>query len=407
MARLLVISLGVKGHVNPILAIAEHLIHDGHTVGWLSRHLGHVAVEPSLPGLQFPKVDWSWLPPGIRLDFTGAARDLGKYVENNREWRLKCVAPLVPRLREAIRAFAPDLLAIDGQVYAGGIAAHLEDRPFAGIVTSPAFLAPDYECDLTRALDALREERAAIFHGYGVEPCFAAWDYLSPLANFVLALPEFVGTERTVALPRPVELVGPSISFERADDPTDFPWHRLDADKPLVYASFGTVWYAQPDLFRMVAQAADALGLQVVAVIGALIDTALVQELPASTVAVRYAPQLRLLERAAVCVTHGGANTVAEALHFGVPQLAIPLCTDQPVNGHFVARSGAGVSILPRDLTVERCREALASLVAPGSPYRATAERLKAATRRRDGAAVAAERIASLLAEQRRRGGID
>ncbi|HEY0526305.1 MAG TPA: nucleotide disphospho-sugar-binding domain-containing protein [Stellaceae bacterium] len=397
MARFLLISLGVKGHVNPIFAVAEHLIRDGHTVGWLSRHVGHVAVEPSSSSIEIPKVDWTWLPPGTRLDFTGAARDLDKYVVNNREWRLNCIAPLVPRVREAIRSFDADLLVIDGQVYPGVIAANLEGRPFAGIVTSPAFLAPDYECDLTRALGMLHCERAEIFRGYGVEPCFAAWDYLSPLANFVLALPEFIGAEAVAALPRPVELVGPSISFERADDPADFPWHRLAPHKPLVYASFGTVWYAQPDLFRMVAQAADMLGLQVVAVVGALMDTRLVEELPASTVAVRYAPQLRLLERAAVCVTHGGANTVAEALHFGVPQLAIPLCTDQPVNGHFVARSGAGISILPRDLTIERCREALAGLVASDSPYRATAERLRAAAGRRNGAAVTAERIAGLL----------
>jgi zeaxanthin glucosyltransferase len=404
MARLLLMSLGGRGHVNPVHAIAERLIRDGHTVGWMSRHLGHVAVDPSLPGVEIPKVDWSWLPPGTGLDFTGAARDLGKYVENNREWRHKSMAVLVPRLRQAIRAFAPDLLAIDGQVYAGAIAAHLEDRPFAGIIVSPAFLAPAYECDLTYAIDALREERAEIFRSYGIEPCFAAWDYLSPLANFALALPEFIGTENAVALPRPVELVGPSISFERTDDPTDFPWHRLDRGRPLVYASFGTMYYEQPDLFRMVALAADALSLQLVAVVGALMDTAFLEELPASTIAVRYAPQLHLLERAAVCVTHGGANTAAEALHFGVPQLAIPLCTDQPVNGHLIARSGAGMSILPRDLTVERCREALAVLIAPDSPYRATAERLRAAARRRDGAVVTAERIAGLLADRCRDG---
>jgi zeaxanthin glucosyltransferase len=405
MARLLMMALGGKGHVNPILAVAEHLVRDGHSIGWLSRHFGHMVVDPSSPGVETLKIDWSWLRPGAQLDFAGSARDLGKFIENNREWRLNCIATLVPRLRDAIRAFDPDLLAIDGQVYPGAIAAHLEGRPFVGMLTSPAFLAPDFECDLTRTLDALRPEREEIFRSYGIEPCFAAWDYLSPLANFALALPEFAGADSVLGgLGRPVELVGPSIIFERTDDPEDFPWHRLDPNKPLVYASFGTVWYAQPDLFRMVAQAADSLGLQLVAVVGALVETALMQELPASAVAVRYAPQLRLLQRAAVCVSHAGANTVAEALHFGVPHLAIPICTDQPVNGHFVARSGAGMSIPPQDLTVERCREALAGLVTPDSPYRVTAERLQAAARRRDGTAVAAERIIDLLADRRRSG---
>jgi zeaxanthin glucosyltransferase len=140
----------------------------------------------------------------------------------------------------------------------------------------------------------------------GLLPTFAGWDYFSPYLNLIFAVPEFVRAGAPV--PSRTVLAGRSICVERSDDPHDFPWERLAADRPLAYLSFGTLYWDQPDLVRTVAYAADDLGLQLVAAVGPMADTGILEELPSSTLAVRYAPQLDLLRRAAVAISHGGAK---------------------------------------------------------------------------------------------------
>jgi len=51
--------------------------------------------------------------------------------------------------------------------------------------------------------------------------------------------------------------------------------------------------------------------------------------IPPNTIVVRIAPQIELLKRAALCITHAGLNTALEALAQGVPMVAIPKY-DQP-----------------------------------------------------------------------------
>jgi UDP-glucoronosyl and UDP-glucosyl transferase len=50
--------------------------------------------------------------------------------------------------------------------------------------------------------------------------------------------------------------------------------------------------------------------------------------IPANTVVVRVAPQIELLKRSALCITHAGLNTTLEALAQGVPLVAIPIGYD-------------------------------------------------------------------------------
>uniref|UniRef100_R7W5X1 Uncharacterized protein n=1 Tax=Aegilops tauschii TaxID=37682 RepID=R7W5X1_AEGTA len=67
---------------------------------------------------------------------------------------------------------------------------------------------------------------------------------------------------------------------------------------------------------------------------------------------VRWSPQLDVLAHRAVgCfVTHCGWNSTLEALGFGVPMVALPLWTDQPINARLIEEAwGAGVRARRRD----------------------------------------------------------
>ncbi|RQH11362.1 glycosyl transferase family 1, partial [Okeania hirsuta] len=52
--------------------------------------------------------------------------------------------------------------------------------------------------------------------------------------------------------------------------------------------------------------------------------------LPGNSLVVKYAPQLELLQKATLTITHAGMNTTLECLNNAVPMVAIPIAFDQP-----------------------------------------------------------------------------
>ena len=63
--------------------------------------------------------------------------------------------------------------------------------------------------------------------------------------------------------------------------------------------------------------------------------------IPSNTIVVRSAPQIELLKRTALCLTHAGLNTVLESLAHGVPMVAIPIAYTQPGTAARIAHHGA------------------------------------------------------------------
>jgi UDP:flavonoid glycosyltransferase YjiC (YdhE family) len=78
---------------------------------------------------------------------------------------------------------------------------------------------------------------------------------------------------------------------------------------------------------------------------------------------VPWAPQLAVLRRARVMLTHGGINSVKECIWSGVPMLVLPLADDQPGNGARVAYHGLGACEDPRTLSARRLLQRLEMLL--------------------------------------------
>ncbi|CAK9035724.1 Uncharacterized UDP-glucosyltransferase YojK [Durusdinium trenchii] len=97
-------------------------------------------------------------------------------------------------------------------------------------------------------------------------------------------------------------------------------------------------------LFRTVFEAFGGDDEMLIVVSTAHKDALECLELPSNLVAQQSLPQLELLQKCNVFVTHGGANSVHEALSFGVPMVVIPIFGDQPVNADTVAKTGCGIS---------------------------------------------------------------
>lgn len=67
-------------------------------------------------------------------------------------------------------------------------------------------------------------------------------------------------------------------------------------------------------------------------------------EVPNNIKITSYAPQLEILKRATIFVTHCGMNSVSESTHFGVPMICMPAGADQPLVAQRVTNElGLGV----------------------------------------------------------------
>lgn len=46
-----------------------------------------------------------------------------------------------------------------------------------------------------------------------------------------------------------------------------------------------------------------------------------------------FVPQIEVLKRTDLFITHGGMNSTSEAMYFGVPLIVVPQAADQPIVG--------------------------------------------------------------------------
>jgi zeaxanthin glucosyltransferase len=139
-------------------------------------------------------------------------------------------------------------------------------------------------------------------------------------------------------------------------EPVVFPWDQL-TDKPLIYASLGTLVNGRHDVYKHILEAVQPLkDVQVVLSVGKNINPENLGPIPSNTLVVRSAPQIELLKRAALCITHAGLNTTLESLAQGVPMVAIPIGYDQPGIAARIAHHGTGEFIEVDELTTDRLR---------------------------------------------------
>jgi zeaxanthin glucosyltransferase len=175
----------------------------------------------------------------------------------------------------------------------------------------------------------------------------------------------------------------------------DFPWDRLTGE-PLIYASMGTLQNGSERLFQAIAAAAQAPGRQLVLSIGHNLDPAKIGPLAPTTIVVPQAPQLDLLKRATLCITHAGLNTVLESLAVGLPMVAIPITNDQPGVGARIAYTKTGVVIPVRELAVDRLQAAIETVLNDPA-YRENAQRIQQAIAAANGLELAADLIEGVL----------
>jgi zeaxanthin glucosyltransferase len=174
-----------------------------------------------------------------------------------------------------------------------------------------------------------------------------------------------------------------------------FPFEKLTG-QPLIYASLGSFLGFRSDIFLAIAEACTELDVQLVIALGDESYLKTMPNLPGSPLVVAYAPQLELLKRTTLTITHAGTNTVLDCLSNGIPMVAIPITIDQPGLAARLAWAGAAEVVLPQQLTAEKLREAIKRVLTDNA-YRQNAIRLKNAIHQAGGVGRAADIIEQVV----------
>ena len=155
----------------------------------------------------------------------------------------------------------------------------------------------------------------------------------------------------------------------------------LDAGQPstpLVYVTLGSSGDVR--LIDALLGALARLPVRVLLATAGRYDRA---RLPRNVIAARYAPGSEAARRSALVICNGGSSTGYQALHEGVPVLGLPFNFDQSLSMQAIARSGAGLAVLPHEASAERLMFAITALLTDPS-YTLAAQRMAGALREVD-----------------------
>jgi UDP:flavonoid glycosyltransferase YjiC (YdhE family) len=167
--------------------------------------------------------------------------------------------------------------------------------------------------------------------------------------------------------------------------------------EPVVLVSLSTNNFpGQRNTLQNILNAIAGLPIRTIVTTGPAVDPRQLRT-PANAELHRYLPHAEVLPRATLVVGHGGHDTTMRALAHDLPLLIMPMhwVMDQRAIGHLLRHKGAAKT-LPKRARPPRIRAAIEDLLRDGT-FRAVAAELGAQIRRRDGAANAADHLASLL----------
>ncbi len=210
------------------------------------------------------------------------------------------------------------------------------------------------------------------------------------LLNYPEALHE---AHRTRLLP-PHAFLGSAVREEGEDEQVRT-WLAAD-DRPVVYVSFGSFLSVRGDVLARVAAALRGLDVRVAVATGSSPRDEL-GAVPGSWLVRGYLPQVTLLRHAALAVSHGGNNSVTEAITAAVPLLVLPFSTDQFAGAAALESAGIGVALDPNAASVEELRAAATRLLDRPAETGALLRRLSAGLTERPGPQRARDAVRSLL----------
>jgi zeaxanthin glucosyltransferase len=405
-----------SGHLNPMTTLGHELKQRGHRVTLV----GTLDAQPKVlaAGLEFRAIGEVEFPAGSTADaFTKLGQLSGLTAFRYTVVLFKQItATLLQEAPSVLQSAGVEFLIIDQTSFGGSTVAQLLDLPFVSVCCAlmlnrdpnvpPLITSWSYHPNgwarlrnqaghelMTGIAKPITKLIAEYRQQWNLPPLKHPHDAYSQLAQLCQQPAEFEFPRQS--LPACFHFTGP-YSNPASREPTFFPFDKLTG-QPLIYASLGTVQNRLLGTFQIIAEACQDLNAQLVIALGGGRSPESLPVLPGSPLVVGYAPQLELLQRTTLTITHAGMNTTLESLSNGVPMVAIPIANDQPGVAARIAWTGTGEVVSLKRLSVSKLRRAIDRVLTEDS-YKKNALRLQEAIKRAGGVQTAADIIEQVVA---------
>ncbi|MFB0845670.1 macrolide family glycosyltransferase [Paenibacillus oleatilyticus] len=355
MARVLLINGGSEGHINPTLGVVHELIRRGEEVVYFAAEQFRDRVEPT----------------GAKVITFDEGKFLEAFLAGGRTpWArvgglLRTADIVIPSVLEQTKGERFDYIIHDSMFGCGRLLAQILDLPAVNSCTSFAFQQRSFDRlqdRLSHHFPADVNERAQQEYHQLVSTMQAKYNVQIGSAYEVFCNPApltIVYTSKSFqpdgeSFDETYKFVGPSI-VPREQGQFDF--SAMDTEH-LIYISLGTVFNQAVDFYKLCFAAFAETKCTVILSVGRQTRIAELGDIPANFIVRDYVPQLEVLQRAKLFITHGGMNSTSEGLYYGVPLIVFPQSADQPVVARRVAEIGAGIHLKQEGLTAGDLREA-------------------------------------------------
>lgn len=403
------------GHLNPMTTLGYELQRRGHKV----TVVGILDAERKAydAGLEFKAIAQLESPYGTMAKFSDGLGKLSglaalKYTIN---YLQKSTVTLLQQAPQAVKDAGIEALLVDQVSSAGGTVADRLGIPFISVsgalMINEDVLVPPFNTSwnyspnwwaivrnkigyrlLRQARKPIRETVAQYRREWNLPPHHSQDDVYSRLAQLCQQPAEFEFPRAN--LPGCFHFTGAYHNLvSRAK--IDFPFEKLTG-QPLIYASMGTLQNQLIGVFEAIAQACARLDAQLVISLGSGISLESVPKFHNEPLVVANAPQLELLQRASLTITHAGLNTALESISHGVPMVAIPIANDQPGVAARIVWTGCGEMIKLSKLNVPKLQTAIERVLTQKS-YRNNVLKLQKANQQAGGVTKAADIIEQVM----------
>lgn len=339
MSTLVFLNIPAHGHVNPTLAVVEELVARGHRVLYFCTEEFRQKIE--VTGAEFKpyqmpthleKVD-----PG---NFIAVARLL-----------LELTDPMVENHLSEIKKIKPDLLVHDSLCPWGKIIAHeLKVKAVCSMSTlvmseklllkTPQMIFSVLKRFLSSESYRLKRMAKDLFKKYGIY--FSFRDVFNNLESLNIVYTSRYFQPFSKKIEGHFEFVGPSIPKGNKSTKVDFPWASLNSKK-IILISLGTLLNDHPEFYRICVEALQGMKYTVILAVGNEENVKKIGPLPRHFIAKAHVPQVEILKKTSLFISHGGMNSVNESLYFGVPLILVPQQKEQLIVARRVEELGAGV----------------------------------------------------------------
>ena len=405
MSKILFLNQPSVGHLNTLLSIALQMREDGHTVhflvpGWRGFKTSIQILDTAfkIPNtIRSHGTDVDLISPPLSVVWQGLFLPLKSgYAELLHAVNIISLglATYTKRILKFIEQDRPDALVVDFSLLGAGLAAEIANIPYAVIYHSglpfrgkgiPPFgsgLPIGSDSSATKEFEQREERLLATLTGR-VNASRRRWG-LPPQTEDILRRPyspwlNLVTSVSAAEAPRDnltanTMFVGPC--FGKRGSAAGFPFDQLKADRFKIYVSLGTVFNNKPDVFRKILQALDSPAYQVILSVGAAYEALQKGPVPANALLFKSVPQVELLSKVDLFISHGGNNSVNEALAAGRPLIVLPIGGEQGDNASRIHYLGVGRQVDTQQFSAEQLRAVVEEIRAVPS-FRERAETVR------------------------------